>query len=300
MLILSIDVGIKNLAYCLLNKLPTLPTLPPKIKIQQWDAVNLCAADPLCTTCHKKAKYSVNSLDEAFALTAFCGTHAKKQTQFKLPLPSLNVKKMPKLKLAKLLLIATEHGLTLEDGVSSEAEDVLAALYANILFPAVNVSANDMDLISLGVALKTRFDLEFPDSVLVSINEIIIENQISPIANRMKTLQGMIAQYFIMRGQPRIKFVSSSNKLKAFLTPEEKKESTYADRKKASIVITDRLLLQNNDDNDDNDDNDNNDDNDDNDDNAAGLTDWPSFFNQHGKKDDLADCYLQGVWYLNK
>lgn len=267
MLILSIDVGIKNLAYCLLNKVST------NINIQQWDAVNLCATDPVCTTCHKKAKYCVNSED-----AAFCGTHAKKQTQFKLPLPSFNVKKMPKLKVAKLQLIANEHGLTLEDGVS-EAEDVLAALYANILLPAVNVSANDMDLISLGVALKTRFDQEFPDDVLLSINEIIIENQISPIANRMKTLQGMIAQYFIMRGQPRIKFVSSSNKLKAFLTPEEKKESTYADRKKASIVITERLLLQNN--------------------NLADVG-WPTFFNKHGKKDDLADCYLQGVWYLNK
>jgi len=268
MLILSIDVGIKNLAYCLLNKLPT------SVQIRQWEAVNLCAADPVCTTCHKKAKYCLND-DDAFALTAFCGIHAKKQTQYKIPLPSFNVKKMPKLKLAKLQLIASEHGVKLEDDVCL-TEDVLAALYANILFPAVNVSANDMDLISLGVALKTRFDQEFPDSVLLSIDEIIIENQISPIANRMKTLQGMIAQYFIMRGQPRIKFVSSSNKLKAFLTPEEKKESTYADRKKASIVITERLLLQNND--------------------AV----WQTFFNQHGKKDDLADCYLQGIWYLNK
>jgi hypothetical protein len=253
----------------LLNKLPT------NVEIRQWQAINLCPADPLCTTCHKKAKYCVS--DDAS--NAFCGTHAKKQTQFKLPLPSFNVKKMPKLKLAKLQLIASEHGLKLEDDVCGEAEDVLAALYANILFPAVNVSANDMDLIPLGVALKTRFDQEFPDSVLLSIDEIIIENQISPIANRMKTLQGMIAQYFIMRGKPRIKFVSSSNKLKAFLTPEEKKESTYADRKKASIVITERLLLQN--------------------DNREDAI-WPTFFNQHSKKDDLADCYLQGIWYLNK
>jgi hypothetical protein len=258
----------------LLNKLPT------SVQIRQWEAVNLCAADPVCTTCHKKAKYCLND-DDAFASTAFCGIHAKKQTQYKIPLPSFNVKKMPKLKLAKLQLIASEHGVKLEEDRSSEAEDVLATLYANILFPAVNVSANDMDLISLGVALKTRFDQEFPDSVLLSIDEIIIENQISPIANRMKTLQGMIAQYFIMRGQPRIKFVSSSNKLKAFLTPEEKKESTYADRKKASIVITERLLTQSNN-------------------NDHGETVWQTFFNQHGKKDDLADCYLQGIWYLNK
>ena len=33
---------------------------------------------------------------------------------------------------------------------------------------------------------------------LSTIDIILLENQISPIANRMKTLQGMIAQYFII------------------------------------------------------------------------------------------------------
>ena len=37
-----------------------------------------------------------------------------------------------------------------------------------------------------------------------------------PIANRMKTIQGMIAQYFIDKNVKLIKFISASNKLKNF------------------------------------------------------------------------------------
>jgi hypothetical protein len=25
---------------------------------------------------------------------------------------------------------------------------------------------------------------------------------------------------------------------------------------------------------------------------------WHSFFQKHNKKDDLSDCFLQGIWYL--
>ena len=49
------------------------------------------------------------------------------------------------------------------------------------------------------------------------ITHVVIENQLSPIANRMKTIQGMLAQYFIMIDENiDIQFISSSNKLKQF------------------------------------------------------------------------------------
>ena len=40
----------------------------------------------------------------------------------------------------------------------------------------------------------------------------------------MKTLQGMIAQYFIMKNKTSIEFVSSTNKLKLFIG---NKKTTY-------------------------------------------------------------------------
>jgi len=55
-------------------------------------------------------------------------------------------------------------------------------------------SANSMNLVSIGIALKEELENYITDD---DIDHVIIENQISPIANRMKSIQGMITQYFI-------------------------------------------------------------------------------------------------------
>ena len=269
--ILSIDVGIKNLAYCLMKN------TTPHNTILQWEAVNLCVPDLQCQVCQKKAKFMVEQ-----QAAAFCLVHAKKQDQYRIPNPLLNFKKLPGMKLEKLLQVADEHTVPLVDVDVTDKEAVLDHLLAFVLQPVTSVSANDVNLIALGIALKTRFDQEFSDETLSQMDEIIIENQISPIANRMKTLQGMIAQYFIMRGNPHITFVSSSNKLKEFQTAEEKKNSSYADRKRVSTDITVKLLRE-----------------------AAdgpnlSMCNFLTFFQEHAKKDDLADCFLQGRWYLQK
>jgi hypothetical protein len=104
----------------------------------------------------------------------------------------------------------------------------------------------------------------------------------------MKSLQGMIAQYFIMHDKTQIMFVSAANKLKGYTQSGAgiqsaagaadtdgvagTDKSSYADRKKAGIRITTELLTHN--------------------------TDWLTFFKTHKKKDDLADAFLQGKWYL--
>ena len=50
----------------------------------------------------------------------------------------------------------------------------------------------------------------------ITTRYVIIENQIGPLAIRMKTIQGMIVQYFIMSNLnvEHIEFISASNKLK--------------------------------------------------------------------------------------
>ena len=98
-----------------------------------------------------------------------------------------------------------------------------------------------------------------------SLTHVIIENQISRIAMRMKSLQGMIAQYFIDIDCPEIKFVSSKNKLKLFI---DKQKTTYKERKIFAIQHTTILL------------------------NKYSLP-QANFFKQHNKKDDLADSFLQ-------
>lgn len=88
----------------------------------------------------------------------------------------------------------------------------------------------------------------------------------------MKSLQGMIMQHFIENKITSIFEISSSNKLRDFLNG---KKTTYAERKKIGIVKT-RELISNN----------------------INLKKWITHFNTHKKKDDLADCYLQGLWFI--
>jgi uncharacterized Fe-S cluster-containing MiaB family protein len=140
----------------------------------------------------------------------------------------------------------------------------------NILSVIKPISSNEISLIDIGIAISKSLDKHIS---LLSIDKIIIENQISPIANRMKTIQGMVAQYFIMKNFYHIEFISAINKLKPFTS----EKMNYKQRKTFSILITIKLIQEN-----------------------PLLHTWKSLFDTHKKKDDLADCLLQGLWYLQK
>ena len=105
------------------------------------------------------------------------------------------------------------------------------------------------------------------------ITHVIIENHIVKVATRMKTVQGMLTQYFIMQNIcPHIEYISSSNKLKDLTT--KTLENSYKQHKKDSIVICQQFL-----------------------DNNESLLQWRNVLNT-SKKDDLADSFLQGIWYI--
>jgi hypothetical protein len=139
-------------------------------------------------------------------------------------------------------------------------------------------NASKTNLITIGKNIKIKFNEIFQED---DIDIVIIENQISPIANRMKTIQGMIAQYFIMKKtSQQIEFVSAVNKLKTDgeeKDKEPKEKTKYSDRKKMGIQKC--LELLNND---------------------GSYISWSDYFKNHTKKDDLADSFLQGLWYIKK
>jgi hypothetical protein len=289
MKLLSIDVGIKNLAYCLFETVTmqtdtmqtgtTTPTQTDNIVL--WGVINLCGSEPLCGVCKKKAKFVTNN-------EYFCPTHALKSS-YSLPSSSnFSVKKLKKMKLADLHQMIINYKIPVNP-LTTKKEDILKTVIEfvdkQMLLPVSKTSANEMDLVQIGIAMRNAFDKEFVNH-LSTLDWIIIENQISPIANRMKSLQGMIAQYFIMHDKTQIMFVSAANKLKGYTQSAAGEQSadgetsaagadksSYADRKKAGIRITTELLTHN--------------------------TDWLTFFKTHKKKDDLADAFLQGKWYLN-
>jgi hypothetical protein len=231
-------------------------------------------AEPL-VTCNKKASF-VKKKDEF--TNYYCQTHAKLSEYI---LPNKSLKNIKTWKRDALLSFALEKGITCEEGAKKDIliKHIHDFLKDNVLENISTVSANDMTLVQMGITLVKEFDKILD---LKNIDQIVIENQISPIANRMKTLQGMIAQYFIMRNKSTISFISSANKLKVFSNIEQHSDpdtskSTYGERKKQGIKIV-KELLEKNDIN----------------------KEWLEIFMNHKKKDDMADAFLQGVWFLSK
>ncbi len=265
--ILSIDVGMKNLAICLFNITDEL-----NYKIKLWDVINLCnEKDFYCGEINnktkkifnKKAKFTKNN-------KYYCKIHAKNK-DFKIPPPELNLKKIKKLKILKLKELAKKYDIEVEKKIKKdELQKIMYKKVETEYFDNISsIKTKDFNLVQYGRNLKKEFNKIFEN---IQIDGVIIENQIGPLAMRMKTLQGMIMQHFIEKNIPLVEEVSASNKLKEFLG---NKKTTYSERKKESIIITRNILNENN-----------------------YLNKWLEVFDKHKKKDDLADSFLQGRWYL--
>jgi len=297
MKVLSIDVGMKNLAYCLFEcdplkldagEIKTPDHMMQLVNIVAWDTVNLCDNDnasekPVAIACTqpgcKFAAKFVHSATDAVTSVHYCTRHAN-ASGYKMPL-AISIKSLKKMTLEELKVFSGEY---LSSSIPEKCEKSkmkllqhLTSALANEYLVAVGarkkvVSAASVDLITIGRNMHQRFDA-LPH-LSSGIDVVIIENQLSTLATRMKTLQGMITQYFIMRGVPDIRFISAINKLKLFAKEQgQDGEDCYADRKKRSIEITRALI--------------------------ANVPLMSMKFEKHKKKDDLADCFLQGVWWLS-
>jgi len=256
-MIISIDVGIKNLSYCVLCK--------EDEEIVKWDVLDLSSEEdkPKCCqkmktkTCGKNATFTHGGKD------FYCGTHAKSCSVDIAPEVYYKIKKSKRV--AKKWVAELQSHFSLEN--SSES-DLIEHTYLNCITKLDKAtSASDMDLIEIGKNMSKRLQTEIN---IGEINTVLIENQISPIANRMKCIQGMITQFFIEHEVYDIHFISSSNKLKHFDVPKK----SYKERKSSGISVMSDLLKQDK------------------------LKKWNTIFASHKKKDDLADSYLQGLWFV--
>ena len=81
-----------------------------------------------------------------------------------------------------------------------------------------------------------------------------------------------------MKNIDNILYISAANKLKSFIGT---KKTTYNERKKLSIALTKDILLENNMDN-------------------LNKDKVIEMFNKHKKRDDLADSFLQAIWFLSQ
>jgi hypothetical protein len=271
MKVLSIDVGIKNLAFCLFDKSPTAQ----QFKITKWDIINISEQEDIAkccfieksVDCNKPAKFKKDD-------QCYCLKHSKKQT---LQIPSAEQKPafINKQKIQKLYEIADSHNIKYEAKIKKANLVTLINEYiqTNYFQTIESKNASEVDLFNIGVNIKTKFNKLFENEG--TFDYVIIENQISPIATRMKTIQGMIVQYFIMSNLKvdHIEFISAANKLKDC---DLKDKTNYSDRKKLGIAKCLGIITSD-----------------------FRFSEHIDYFNTHKKKDDLSDSFLQGIWFLN-
>ena len=241
MRVLSIDIGIRNLAHCLMS------VADKKVAIDDWDVVDLTGNDG-ATCCHMDKKNCKKKAEFEGAHT-WCKKHRPE-------VPSLSGTK------EQLIERCATYHMTLPAGASRDTAYIALSAYKTEHQTTAVKKVADCSPVMLATKLVekyARFDGQ-------PIDMVVVENQIGPLAARMKALQGMVIQYWVMKGVA-VQVVSACNKLKMFGDAPE----TYAERKQASIEHTRRLLGE-----------------------WGATTD----FETHKKKDDLADTLLQGMWYL--
>jgi hypothetical protein len=170
-------------------------------------------------------------------------------------------------------------------------------------------ATNEIHLSDIGRNIIAHLDPTFTQN---SIDTVIIENQIGPLAGRMKSIQAMLVQYFIMRhNNVKVEFVGATVKLKPFVfgsniqtlqnseiesqhiyyddiesdlneiandninnaENDKIKRRAYSERKKTGVRACTYILNQTN-----------------------PMDDkWLKYMQSNKKKDDLCDCFLQ-VW----
>jgi len=339
--VVSFDIGIKNLAYCVFTiykdeepatsivggrcivgrpfcaSMRPLPKPPVGINVVGWNIINLILQDtvvkPKCNcqkakgaTCGKIATYKYGEEQ------LYCLTHAKSSGKL-LPSKETSTASLKKLKIDELVALCITNKI--ETAATDKKTAILAkvvAYYATrTLEPVViakSKNANQIHLVEIGKRIKTQFDEAFAK---YEPTHVILENQISPIAGRMNTIQGMVAQYFIMRDRNdklEIDFISSAGKLKGYIAPQVPLTSpiqvssdmlqntmdppvsteptsmssnvaptTYKDHKRDGIAFCNQFMTAN-----------------------TGLSTFRHIIETATKKDDLADCFLQGIYFLKR
>lgn len=299
MRVISFDVGIKNMAYCviecnndavLINEWGVLNLMDDDIASHNCECMNIPKSKKASPKeCTKKAKYIKHG-------KYYCEKHAEACSQYIIPTKQHSTTSLKKLKLDELIVRGNENLVFLNvSDVKKLKKPVVLELvleyYKHKCFEIVankkKRTAGETDLISVGKKMKDQLNKL---NNIADIDHVVIENQISPIATRMKTVQGMLAQYFIMMNDnANIQFVSSSHKLKQFsefnLDKREQTESeitldntrtnpNYKKHKLDGVYYCSRMIDANEE-----------------------MIEWKESLNTK-KKDDLADSFLQGIWYL--
>lgn len=286
MKILSWDVGIINLSYCILN------CNEETWNIEDWGNINLTNRDSLkCITCNKNASYytdisNINYYCKKHLPVVSCRNYDELfKTNNDNNLQCCWNSKMPCSKKAKMNYIIKNYNFctTHSKSIYKKIENT----YKIKKIPKKAVKSIPIDELNYDLIKTLESYKQFLD-----VDIVIIENQPTLKNPKMKAISSALYNYFLIRGIfdkkinkstiTSIKFISPSNKLKIAsdgdtqrlikLKGEEAK--TYKLTKALSIKYCKEFLKN--------------------------FTNWSTFFENQKKKDDLADSFLQGIYYYNE
>jgi len=310
MRILSFDVGIKNLAYCLMEWDNKNDDKKQNLKIHSWNIINLIEDKNIDMHCmNKECINKVKSYIEFNNTKHYlCSRHIKNKDDIineivknytidKWKLCDNNICSTCKnidaidndivLKKSKIkyynndqlnICLCTKHYKSLLSKVNN---------ITNKICSIRNKKVKDVTISDIKLQLIKSLD-EHRIEFLTKIDMVLIENQPTFKTPTMKAISDTIYTWFLIRGiidkninnasLDVLKFVSPSNKLKKFNQTEIQeadKNKKYKLTKKTSIDNTKKILR------------------------CYELNNWTDHLLSFIKKDDLADSFLQGWYVLN-
>lgn len=147
------------------------------------------------------------------------------------------------------------------------------------------INCNNIELNFLRLTLVEKLDAEIKSLLITdTIDFVLIENQPVLKNPRMKGLADTLYTWHLIRGMSdtnnvkNISPVNATHKLKAFKKDLDKLKGKekYAKTKALGIETVTQFLNDNN------------------------MESWMEFLAENDKKDDLCDCLLQGLYWINK
>jgi hypothetical protein len=299
-IILSFDVGVIHLSYCLLTKKELFKSDGTK-KIDwyiiDWNNIDLTNRDEQKCHCGAKAKLSNTVNNET---KYYCKTHGKKVDVSIQPFEEC-FKEVPK---SKEKVFCGHEIKTKPCGKSAnhyKTDNDTECYYCKTHAKQIYTSKTKESQLK-NFKIKSSTTLNFDDvkyslmmelekrSNLLTADYVVIENQPSFKNPRMKSIALTLYDYYLIRGIidksvtksniTQVKFMSPSNKLKLAdegdtkqLIKAKSTDDTKAYKLTKSLGIKYCLDL------------------------TTHLPDWQKHFNSHKKKDDLADSFLQGAYF---
>lgn len=310
MIIISWDVGVLHLAYCVIEYLPNKNN-KYDINILDWDIINLVDNNHInlvcCGTkkinsrtgasmkCYKRATHYLRTPNNK--IYGFCKIHSPQHVNY------LDYQRISKL----FVSMKSENKCDYlkknnqRCGKNSKYFLINNKLYYctshyKILFkkkikeyslhPIKKLSVKNYPTSQLQLTLIKKLDQLLEHFSKLGIEEVIIENQPTFKNPKMKSLSNTLFDYFLIRGHidrdyginiKLVRFICPSNKLKVKdntieILKQNKKEQKYKLTKKLAIQYTKELLSNN--------------------------IEQLEYLDLYPKKDDLCDAYLQGRYYL--